>query len=129
MVTLYKVSNTGHNVALLSLSTITPQPHSTGIQATRRTYGADGSALDEGRFIELEFALVQSATMYSALLTQFGVLNSLTNDVTVYIPDERLTFIRYNGIAVRPQPGRDMRQTRFFPRNITILIRDLEASA
>lgn len=129
MVTLYKVSSAGHNIALVSLATISPQPHSTGIQATRRTNGADGSVLDEGRFVELEFNLVQNGTMYVALLTQFGVHNSLTNAVTVYIPDERLAFIRYNGTAVRPQPGRDMRQTRFFPRNITILIKDLEASA
>lgn len=126
---LYKVKNTGHNVALVDLVNVVPQPHSTGIQTTRRTYSADGAALDEGRFIELEFDLVQGATMYVALLTLFGVANSLTNPVTVLIPDERLTFIRYNGTAVRPSPGREMRQTRFFPRNITILVKDLFAAS
>ena len=128
-VTYYKVKNTGHNVALVNLVNVAPQPHSDGIQATRRTVGADGSVYDEGRFIELEFSLVQGPTMYVALLTQFGVQNLLFAPVTVYIPDERLTFIRYNGTAVRPQPGRDMRRARFFPRNITILVKDLFASS
>lgn len=128
-VTYYKVKNTGFDVALVDLVNVVPQPRSDGIQTTRRTTGADGSVYDEGRFIELEFALVQNGTMYVALLTLFGVQNDLFNDVTVLIPDERLTFTRYNGTAVRPQPGRDMRQTRFFPRNITILVKDLFASS
>lgn len=128
-VTYYKVKNTGHDVALVSLVNVVPQPHSTGIESTRRTFGADGSTYDEGRFIELEFDLVQGATMYVALLTLFGVNNSLTCPVTVYVPDERLSFTRMNGTAVRPMPGREMRQSRFFPRNITILVKDLFASS
>lgn len=126
---LYLVKNTGHNVALVSLVNVVPQPHSTGIECTRRSYAADGSVLDEGRFIHLEFDLVQGPTMYVALLTLFGVNNNLTCAVTVLIPDERLAFIRYNGTAVRPSPGKDMRQTRFFPRNITILVKDLAVSS
>lgn len=122
---LYKVKNTGHNVALVDLVNVVPQPHSTGIQTTRRSFAADGSVYDEAKFIELEFNLVQGPTLYVALLTLFGVNNNLTNLVTVLIPDERLAFIRYNGTAVRPSPGKDMRQTRFFPRNIVILVKDL----
>jgi hypothetical protein len=122
---LYKVKNTGHNVALVDLVNVVPQPHSTGIQTTRRSFSADGTAYDEAKFIELEFNLVQGPTLYVALLTLFGVNNNLTNLVTVLIPDERLAFIRYNGTAVRPSPGKDMRQTRFFPRNIVILVKDL----
>jgi hypothetical protein len=128
-VTYYKVKNTGFNVALVDLVNVVPQPHSTGIQSTRRTFGADGSVLDEAKFVELEFDLIPNATIYVALLTLFGVQNSLTNDVTVYIPDERRTFTRYNGTAVRPSPGRDMRQSRFFLRGITILVKDLAASS
>lgn len=126
---LYKVKNTGHNVALGSLVNVVPQCHSTGIESTRRTFAADGSVYDEAPFIELEFDLVQGATMYVALLTLFGVNNNLFADVTVLIPDERLTFIRYNGRACRPMPGREMRQTRFFPRDITILVKDLAVSS
>lgn len=128
-VTYYKVKNTGHGVPLLSLVNVVPQPHSTGIQTTRRSFAADGSVYDEAQFIELEFDLVQGPTMYVALLTLFGVQNVLTCPVTVLIPDERLAFIRYNGTAVRPSPGKDMRQTRFFPRNIVILVKDLAVSS
>lgn len=126
---LYKVKNTGHGVALVDLVNVVPQCHSTGIQTTRRSFAADGSVYDEAKFIELEFNLVQGPTLYVALLTLFGVNNNLTCLVTVLIPDERLAFVRHNGTAVRPSPGRDMRQTRFFPRNIVILVKDLSVSS
>lgn len=128
-VTYYKVSNVGHNIALGSLVNVVPQPHSNGIESSRRTFGADGSVYDEGKFIELEFDVIPNGTLYVALLTLFGVNNNLFADVTVLIPDERRTFIRYNGTAVRPSPGRDMRQSRFFLRGITILVKDLFASS
>lgn len=125
----YRVSATGHNVALVSLTVLSPQPRSTGIQATRRTYGADGSVYDEGRYVILEWDFMENPTDYVALLTLFGVQNNLTCDCTVYIRDERFAFARYNGIAMRPEPGKDVRWTNYFPRNIEILIKDLEASS
>lgn len=120
----YRVA-TGTSVALGSLTVIAPQPHSNGVQSTRRTFAADDSVYDEGKFIELEFDFSEDPTTYVALLTLFGVNVSLTAAVTVYIPDERLASIRYNGTAVRPQPGRDMVRRNYFPRDITILVKNL----
>lgn len=125
----YRVSATGHNIALVSLNVVSPQPHSEGIKPTRRTYGADGSVYDEGRYIELEFNFSEDPTTYVALLTAFGVNNNLTCDVTVYVPDERYAWVRMNGTARRPEVGRDVTRQNYFIRNITLLIVDLEASS
>lgn len=123
----YRVA-TGSNVALVNLTVLDPQPSSTGIRATRRTYSADGSALDEGRYVELEFDFVESASAYASLLALFGVQNDLTADVTVYVRDETYTAVRMNGIACRPEVGRDITWDRFFPRNLKMLIKNLEVS-
>lgn len=104
---------------------IAPQPHSNGVQSTRRTYGADGSVTDEAQYIILTFDFSEDPTTYVALLTLFGVNNSLTAAVTAYLPDERLAYIRYNGTAVRPEPGKDMVRRNYFPRDIDILIKGL----
>ena len=122
----YKVAD-GHNVALESLTTVAPQPASEGIKPTRRTHSASGAVLDEGRYIELQFNIVGGVTAYQALLDLFGVKTAVTNQVTVYVRDETFAWVRMNGTAVRPEPGRDVQWRRFFPRNITILVRDLTA--
>jgi hypothetical protein len=127
--TTYRVSSAGHDEELDDLTVISPQPRSIGVQSTRRTYGVDGTVLDEGRYVEIEFSYSEDPTAYAALLTLFGVQNTLTNLVTVYVPDERYAWTRYNGTAVRPEIGRDVTRTNYFIRNITILIKDLEASA
>jgi hypothetical protein len=124
----YRVA-TGHNVALGSLTVIAPQPRTTGIQTTRRSYAASGDVYDEAKFIIFEFDFSEDATTYVALLTLFGVNVSLNANVTVYLRDERFAVARYNGIAVRPQPGADVRWTNYFPRNIEILVKDLAASS
>lgn len=124
----YKVAD-GHDVALVSLTDVSPQPASEGIKATRRTHAADGSVYDEAKYVELVFSIVGSVTGYQALLAQFGVQSALTNDVTVYVRDETFAWVRMNGTAVRPQPGEGVRWNNYFPRNITILVKDLEAAA
>ena len=122
----YRVA-TGHGVALGSLTVLSPQPRSTGVQSTRRTAGADGSVYDEAKFVILEYNFIEDPTAYSALLTLFGVNAVLYANVTVYLRNEVFTFARYNGIAVRPQPGADMDWDRFFPRNLRLLVKDLAA--
>lgn len=120
---------TGHDVALVSLDIMMPQPRSTGVQAVRRTYGGDGSVYEEGAFIELEFDALESPTEYTTLLTQFGLNAALKAAVTVYVPNAFLAFTRYNGTAVRPEVGKDMRRENYFIRSVTILVRDLETAA
>lgn len=123
----YKVAD-GHDVALISLNEVVPQPKSEGIKATRRTFAADGTVYDEGRYVELEFGMVPSVTEYQTLLSAFGVQTALTNDVTVYVRDETYAWVRCNGTAVRPEPGRDVRWA-YFPRSVTLLVKDLEAAS
>lgn len=126
----YMVSSTGHDVPLLNLNTITPQPRSRGIQATRRSYAADGSVHESGLYIELVFDFKETPTDYQTLLTTFGLSATVaTNDVTVLIPNPAYSETRYNGTAVRPEVGRDVARENMFLRDIVILIRDLEAAS
>ena len=121
----YRVK-TGHDQSLESLVNISPQPRSGGVRYTRRTYGGDGTVYTVGAYVELEFDLLGSATQYQALLKQFGLDESLTAAVTLYARDDTFAWKRYNGLAIRPETGRDVTWDRYFPRRITILVRNLE---
>jgi len=122
--TTYRVGD-GFNVALVSLNVLDPQPRSEGIKPTRRTFGGDGTPYDEGKYVELLYSVVSSVTEYQAILDAFGVKSAGSNEVTVYVRDETFAWTRKNGLAIRPQPGQDVRWSNFFPRDVVILIRDL----
>ncbi len=128
----YRVA-TGFDIGLGSLTVLDPQPGpGTAIQTTRRSYGGDGTVFDEGRYVELPWSALVDAAAYQALLTLFGLSASVENaDVTVYVRDETYAFIRMNGIAVRPEPGKEVQwgdvQSR--PLNISILVKDLAVSS
>lgn len=123
----YRVKD-GHDVILGSLNVIAPQPMSEGIQPSRRTYAVSGAIAEEAHFVELLWTMVESPTQYIAILTYFGV-NGLppgfTNDVTVYIRNDLFTYTRYNGTAVRPEIGRDVKWQDYFPRDVVILVKNL----
>ncbi len=121
----YRVK-TGHDEDLVDLVDVDPQPTSTGIQVTRRSYGGDGTVRTVGLYVELVFNILPTTADYQAVLTQFGLSGSLTADVTVYVRDGTFTWIRKNGKAVQPDPGRDVVWTNYFPRRINILIKNLE---
>lgn len=125
---MYKVA-IGHDVSLESLQTVDPQPRCEGMRCARRSFAADGTVYDEGRYVELLFSMLPDATTYQSVLEQFGVKAATTSAVTVYVRDETYTWGRYNGIAVRPEPGREVKWRGQFPRDITILVKDLEALA
>lgn len=124
----YKVAD-GSDVALESLNDLSRQPTSDGIKSTRRTYSANSSVYDEAKYVELRFSAIDSVTVYQTLLGEFGVQSALTNAVTVYVRDETFAWVRMNGTAVRPEPGRDVRWDNYFPRNVTILVKDLVTAA
>ena len=124
----YRVKD-GWNEALEDLVVISPQPTSDGIKPTRRTYAANGAVYDEGLYVELQFNVLNNASAYQSLLNQFGIQSATTNEVTVYVRDETFAWVRMNGTAVRPEPGRDVRWSKFFPRDVTILVKDLVASS
>lgn len=124
----YRVADT-HDVALDSLTVVDPQPRSTGIQTTRRTFAADGTVQDDGRYVVLEFTALASDTEYQTLLSTFGIQTATSNKVTVYVRDETFDWARMNGTAIRPEPGQDVKWKDYFPRDVSILIRDLEAAS
>jgi hypothetical protein len=124
----YKVAD-GHDVALGSLNDVDPQPRSTGIQTTRRTFAADGTVQDDGRYVILEWTAIENVSEYQSLLSSFGIETATTNDVTVYVRDETFAWARMNGTAVRPQPGQDVKWKDYFPRDVMIMVRDLEAAS
>ena len=124
----YRVA-TGSNVALVSLTVLSPQPTSEGIKPTRRSFGADSTILDEAKYVELVWSLLPSVTTYQAILTLFGVNSALYANVTVYVRSGVFSYVRMNGVAVQPQPGNDIRWQNSFPRQVTILVRDLSVAS
>jgi hypothetical protein len=119
----------GFDEALVDLVDVSPQPTSEGIKPTRRTFAADGSVYDESLYTEWVFSALESVTMYQSVLTQLGIINQLTNEVTIYTRNRAFGWVRMNGIVVMPEPGRDLKWEMPFPRDIVILIKDLEPSA
>lgn len=125
----YRVA-TGSNVAFGSMNVIDPQPRSDGIKCTRRSYSADGSITEEGRYIEFDWNVLKDITSYQAILSAFGLSASVKSAaVTVYVKDESQAFLRMNGTAIRPEIGRDFAYNNAHPRNVTMLIRDLSVAS
>lgn len=123
----YRVADT-FDVALGSLTVLSPQPRSDGTKPTRRNYAADGTISDDARYAELEWDVIETAAAYLALLTTFGLHNALTNEVTLYLRDETFAFVRVNAIVHRPELGRDA-GWNIFARNVTILATNIVAAA
>ncbi len=118
----YKIAE-GHNVALLSLTAIDPQPASPGVKATRRTFSADGALHDEALYIVLEWTFAEDATALDDLFDQFGLDSATTANVTIYCPNQVHVYTRYNGVAVRPESARQ----NYFIRDVQITVKNLTA--
>jgi hypothetical protein len=117
----------GHNVPLDDLTELVPQPSSAGVKVTRRSHAPE-PLQDEFKYLELEWSALGSVTEFQSVLSQLGVLSAIENDVTVTAKDETLGWQRFNGTAVRPQMGSDVRHERYFIRNLVILVKYLELS-
>ncbi len=123
----YRVA-TGHGVALGSLVAVNPQPRTDATtQAVLRSDALSGAVHEQGLYIALQWSAIFTASDYAALLDQFGVGAALNANVTVYVPNFEYVYTRYNGIAVRPQQGIDVRRTDYYIRDVTILIKNLVA--
>jgi len=119
----YRVS-TGHDVALGSLTVLSPQPRSEGVRYTRTTHAASGVVVREGAYVELVWSTLGSAGAYQTLLGTFGLSSAQSALVTVYVRNERFSYVRYNGRAVLPEPG-DGVEWDVFPSDAVVLVRDL----
>lgn len=123
----YKVG-IGYDVAEIDLVEFPAhlQPHSEGIRVARRDHAVAGNVLGEGVYIDLDWDTVEDATQLAAIYAFFGLDGSIsTSNVTVLIPGNMFTDLRYNGIAVRPLIGQDLRRTNYYLRDLTILIKML----
>lgn len=114
----------GHGLDYEDTELIVPQPSSKGVEVTERSFGADGTVHDRGAFIVLEWGLLQGASSYLTLMTQFGLHTSKKSSVTAWLRDDLFVWRLYEGYAIRPQ----QRWGNYFPREIRIVIRDLEVT-
>lgn len=118
----YRVA-VGSNIALASLTSISPQPRSEGVKATQRIFSISGSPHDYGLYTELVWDFLESPAQVYTVFGYFGLNGSAKSaGVTVYVPDDIYIYKRYNGRAIRPQPS----WVNYFPRSVVILVRDLE---
>lgn len=123
----YKVA-TGHGVALGSLNTIVPQPRADIVVApVQRNYAVSGAVHEQGLFIDLQWSVLDPVSEYTTLLTAFGLTSVLFANVTVLVPNHAYTDTRYNGIAIRPQQGVEIRRSEYFIRDVTIRVIQLVA--
>lgn len=122
----YPRVDTGHDVPLVSLDPIIPVPSTSPVTPVKRDWGAGGGIYDQGSYVCLRWEMVESEDEYLDLLTLFNLHTGNFEAVTVYVKDERLQWYRYNGYAQLPLPGADMDWKNFFPRDIEIVIVDLE---
>lgn len=117
----------GHDVALVSLTVLSPQPRSEGVKVIERTYGLSGSVHEHGLYIELNYDYLATPTDYQVLLALMGVNTVLYAPVTLYAWRKDYDYQRYNGIAVRPQIGQEAAYSRHRIRGVTFLIKNLTA--
>lgn len=123
----YRVA-TGHGVALGSLAVIVPQPRTDAtVQPVLRSDAVSGAVHEQGLFIDLLWSALFTATEYTTLLTAFGLTSVLYANVTVYIPNAAFSYARYNGVAIKPHMGTDIRRTEYYIRDVTIRIKSLVA--
>lgn len=114
-----------HNIALGSLTVLSPQPRSEGVKAVSRSYGTSGSVFEHGLYIELVYDYIATPTDYQVLLALMGTNTALYAPVTLYAWRKDYDFQRYNAIAVRPQIGNDGGWNNYFQRNVVFLFKHL----
>lgn len=122
----------GHNIALGSLITIAPQPRTdVTTQPVQRNASASGGVHEQGLFIVLQWSMLDPTTEYAALLDQFGLGADAVPqaNVTLYCPNFEYVFTRYNGIAVRPEQGTDIKRSNTFIVDVSIIVKNLVALA
>lgn len=124
----YRVA-TGHGVALVSLSDMNPQPRTdVTVRPVQRNESASGAIQEIGLYIELQWSMIATATEYTTLLAQFGIsATTLTNQVTVYVPNQVYALTRYNGLARFPLQGVDIGRSDYYIRNLKIIVNRLVA--
>lgn len=119
----------GTDQPLIDLVAIDPQPRSDGLRYGRVSHTGAGGMVLELPHVVLVFDVIEDATAYDALLTQFGLDGATTEDVTITLPDGLFAEQRWNGKAVRPVAGETVRREGYFIRDVQIVIRNLTVAS
>lgn len=124
----YKVSADGWNVPLIDLDVIDPQPRGNPAGASERKFAITGAVHDDGLFMELNWDFIDEEQEYLDLLILFGLHNATSKEVTIYGRSPIFTWVRYNGVAQRPEGMQEVKRSNFFIRDVTIRITHLVPS-
>lgn len=116
----------GSDLALGSLSAMTPQPTSPGIIPTETHYGLTNVGYPLALHCPLLFRGMPTPTVLATLLAQFFTGSATQQVVTVYIPGTELVRGRYNATAQRPINGLTLSKVNSFI-SCTIELINLEA--
>lgn len=119
---LYLMEN-GYNQAQIDLDVIVPQPRTDStVQAVQRSHSVSGVVHEQGLWIPLSWNSLGTVAIYQTLLAQLGLTSALQAEGTWYLPDHEYVWRRYNGLAIRPAQGEDIRRTDYFIRDVTIRV-------
>lgn len=124
--TEYKIA-VGHDVALVTMVRINPQPKAQPVAPVQREYGASPSYHEQGLYVCLEWDYIFSETEYVNLLAYFDFDDQDVAAVTVYCRDQNFAYNRYNGYAFKPKMGEDVKWENMFISGVKVYITDLEA--
>lgn len=117
----------GFDVALGSLTVLSPQPRSPGVKAADRSYALDGSVYEQGDWVALIWDHFADGDQYVAALAFFGLDDTtLSAEVTVYIRNANYDYQRANGVAIHPRLGVDGEWREYLARNFVIIVNELE---
>jgi hypothetical protein len=122
----YSLADT-HNVALVSLSVISPQPRGEPVAPIQRNFAISSIPHDHGKFAVWHWSMLETEAAYLTLLTTLGLHNASYNDVTIYTRNERMVWTRYNARATLPLMGDDVKWQDFFVRGLSVTFTRLEA--
>lgn len=125
---VYKVL-VGADQPLIDLVTIVPQPRSDGLRYGRVSHTGAGGMILENPHVVLVWDVIEDATDYDALLTQFGLDGATTEDVTITLPNQLFAETRYNGKAVRPVAGETVKREGYFIRDVQIIVKNLTVAS
>lgn len=124
MANIYMVG-IGHDLDVLDMDYVTPEPKGEPIGPIERFYGASGVHHDQGLYLKLHWDFINTPTEYQTLLGLFDLNSNETAEVTVYARNDRFYVRKYNGLAHRPEPNTDVKHNNFFIRDVDIYITDL----
>ena len=103
-------------------------PDFDGIQYPRTVDTSSGLTYQDGKpFVILRFPDIMTPADWVDTIGRCGLSTTKSGEVTLHIPGEnKKTYVNYNGIAVRPEYGRDLSFRYVHYQRPSIIVRRLE---